>query len=79
MGLSMPPGPMVRVQPSYEDTFELRTPIMVARRNNRIAYNSNRETLLLIYLTDPRISSNEQVLKITKELRGGSWGLLGDF
>ena len=74
MGLSRPPTSVVRVQPSYEDTFELRTPKIIARTNNRIAYKSNREILLLIYLTDPRISSNQQVLKIVKKLRGGSWG-----
>ena len=30
-----------------------------------------------MYLTDSRISSNQEVLKLVKELRGGSWGLLG--
>ena len=29
--------------------------------------------MLLIYATDPRLSLNQQVLKIIKELRGGSW------
>lgn len=33
--------------------------------------------MFLIYLTDPRLSSNEQVLKIVKDLRGGNWGFLG--
>ena len=28
-----------------------------------------------MYFTDPRLSSNEQALKIVKDLRGGSWGL----
>lgn len=30
-----------------------------------------------MYLNDPRISSNQEVLKLVKELRGGSWGILG--
>ena len=30
-----------------------------------------------MYLTDPRLSSNQEVLKLVKELRGGSWGLVG--
>jgi hypothetical protein len=30
-----------------------------------------------MYLNDPRISSNQEVLKLVKELRVGSWGLLG--
>lgn len=33
--------------------------------------------MFLMYLTDPRLLSNQQVLKLVKELRGGSWGLLG--
>jgi len=45
MGLSILPAPVVRVEPSYEDTFELRTPKIIARTNNRIAYKSNRETI----------------------------------
>ena len=30
-----------------------------------------------MYLTDAKISSNQEVLKLVKELRGGSWGLVG--
>jgi len=77
IGLSTPSRPIVRVEPSHEHTFELRTTIKVARRNNCITYISNRK-ILLIYLTDPRISSNKEILKFTKELqlRGGSLSLI---
>lgn len=30
-----------------------------------------------MHLTDPRVSSNQEVLKLVKELRGESWSLLG--
>jgi hypothetical protein len=30
-----------------------------------------------MYLTDSRISSTQEMLKFVKELRGGSWGILG--
>jgi len=30
-----------------------------------------------MYLTNPKLSSNQEVLKLVKELRGGSWDLLG--
>jgi hypothetical protein len=30
-----------------------------------------------MYLTDPRLSSNQQVLELVKDLRGGSLGLIG--
>lgn len=73
IGLSMPPQSIVRIERSYKNTFELRTPIMVARNNNLIAYISNRKILFFVSLTDPQICSNKQVLKIMKELRGGSF------
>ena len=44
-------------------------------------YNSLKELVFLMYLTDPKISSNEQILGVVKRLRGGSWavgvGILG--
>jgi hypothetical protein len=81
VGLSIPPGiqpaPVVRVDQSYENTFELRTLKMIARTNNHIAYQSNKEILFLISLTDRRVLSNQEVLKIIKQLRAGSGGLVG--
>ena len=72
----MPSTPMIRVQPSYEHPAELKIAKVIPRKSDRISYKSNKEILYLIYLTDPRISSNQQVLKIVKDLRGG-WGLVG--
>jgi hypothetical protein len=75
IGLSIPPAPVVRVQPSYEHPAELKIAKVIPRKADRISYKSNKEILLLMYLTDSRLSSNQQVLKIVKELRGGDWRL----
>jgi hypothetical protein len=74
IGLSIILTPITRLQPSCERPFEVKSAKIIARKNDRIAYESNRKILYLIYLTDTRVSSNEQVLKIVKDLRGG--GLL---
>ena len=82
IGLSMPYAPVVRVQPSFQDS--LKKPEfakLIPRKPDRISYKyfsrSKEELLLLIYAPDPQLSSNPQVLKIIKDLRGGSWGLVG--
>ena len=54
---------------------------LIPRKPERISYKyfsrSKEELLLLIYATDPRLASNQQILKLVKDLRGGSWGLVG--
>ncbi len=52
MDLSVPPTQIIRVQSSYEDRFELRTLKIIARTNNHIASESQKEILFLIHLTD---------------------------
>ena len=82
IGLPMPPMQEVRVEPSFEDS--LKNPEiakLVRRKPDRISYKyfskSKEEVLLLIYTINPRLGSNQQILKLVKELRGGSWGLVG--
>lgn len=72
---------MVRVQPSFEDS--LKTPEiakLITRKPDRISYKylskSKKEVLLLIYATDRRLASNQQVLKLVKEFRESSWGIV---
>jgi len=50
---------------------------VIPKKKDLIDYKSPKEILGLIYLTDPRLSSNQEVLELVKDLRGGSWGLLG--
>ena len=82
IGLPMPPAPVVRVQPSFEDS--LKNPDiakLIPPKPDRISYKyfskSKEELLLLISATDPRLGSNQEVLKLVKELRGGSCGIVG--
>ena len=77
IGLPMPPPPVVRVQPSYQHDSKVQIAKVIPRKKDRIVYKSPKEILFLMYLTDPRLSSNQEVLKLVKELRGGSWGLIG--
>ena len=77
IGLSMPPAPMIRVQPSYQYDSKVQIASVITRKKDLIVYKSPKEILFLMYLTDPKISSNQEVLKLVKELRGGSWGLVG--
>jgi hypothetical protein len=82
IGLSLPPTPVVRVEPSLQ--HRLKKPEItkqVPRKPDRISYKyfskSKEELFLLIYATDPRLGSNQQIFKLLKELREGSWGLIG--
>ena len=82
IGLSMPATPVVRFQPSSEGLLEKpEFAKLIPRKPDRIIYkyfsrSKKEELLLLIYATDPR--SNQQILNLVKDLRGGSWsGLVG--
>jgi len=77
IGLPMPPTPVVRVHPSHQHDSKVQIAKVIPRKKDLIVYKSPKEILFLMYLTDSRISSNQEVLKLVKELRGGSWGLVG--
>jgi hypothetical protein len=77
----MSPVPVVRVQPSFEDSYKKpKIAKLVPRKLDRISYKyfskSKEELLLVMYVTDHRLASNQQILKLMKELRGGNWGVL---
>lgn len=67
---------MLRVQPSYQNDSKVEIAKGIPRKKDLIVYKSPKEILLLMYLTDPRLSSNQEVLKLVNELRGGSYSLL---
>lgn len=77
IGLALPPTPVVIVQPSSQHDSKVQIAKVIRRKKDLIVYKSPKEILFLMYLTDPRLSSNQEVLKLVKELRGGSWGLVG--
>jgi len=62
IGLAMPPTPVVRVQPNSK----VQIAKVIPRKKDLIAYKSPKEILFLMYLTDPRLSSNQQVLELVK-------------
>ena len=66
IGLSMPPAPVGRVQPSYQYDSNVQIAKVIPRKKDLIVYKSPKEILFLMYLTDPRISSNQEVLKLVK-------------
>ena len=72
MGLSIAPTPVVRIRPSYQHDSKVQIAKIIRIKKDLIVYKSPKEILFLMYLTDPRISSNQEVLKLVKELRGGS-------
>lgn len=74
IGLNMPPTPIVIVCPSYQHDSKVQIAKVFSRKKHLIAYKS--EILFLMYLTDPRLSSNQEILKFTKELRGGDLSLI---
>ena len=76
IGLPMAPAPVVRVQPSYQYDSNVQSGKVIPRKKDLIVYKSPKEILFVMYLTDPRMSSNQEILKLVKELRGGSWGFL---
>jgi hypothetical protein len=77
IGLSIPPPPTVIVCPNYQHEFKVQTAKVIPRKTDLITYKSPKEILFWMYLTDPRLSSNQQFLESMKKLRGGSWGLIG--
>ena len=75
MGLNPPMRntPIVVIQSSYEDDSQIQIAKVIPRKKDFIVSKSPKEILILMYLTDPRLSSNQRVLEVVKGLRGGSW------
>jgi hypothetical protein len=71
IGLSMPPTSLVRTQPNRELLVKVKSLKVITKPPDRIFYNSSKEILFLIGLTDPQFYSNGEVSKIIKKLRGG--------
>ena len=72
IGLSMPPAPVVRVQPNYKDTYEMEVAPTVSPKLDKITFIKSRELPVCIYnlalqLNSGSITMEEAVL----QLRGG--------
>jgi hypothetical protein len=73
MGLSIPAAPVVRIQPSYRHSSEVKTAPTVSPRLDKIVMISTNKMIPLIYLNAQQVHVNEKILK---RLRGG--GLASD-
>jgi len=76
------PTSIERVVPTNQNRYEQITAKIPSRKNDLLSFRSfksNNEILLLIYLTNPCLSSNDELLKVVNKLRcGGSFiGLVG--
>ena len=63
IGLSLPATPLVRVQPNYKDTYEMKVAPTVNPRLDKILMLSTNRMIPLIYLNGHYCYINEQLLK----------------
>jgi hypothetical protein len=68
IGLSIPAAPVVRIQPSYRHSSEVKTAPTVSPRLDKIVMISTNKMIPLIYLNAQQVHVNEKILK---RLRGG--------
>ena len=68
ISLSVPPTPVVRVQPSYKHTSEVKIVPIVYKRLDKIRLMPTKEMMPLIYRNAQHVSVNEKILK---RLRAG--------
>ena len=66
--LNLPPVQVVKLEPGDS---KVKIAKVIPRKKDSITYKSPKEIVFLTYLTDPRLSSNQQVLKIIDELTPG--------
>lgn len=77
IGLPIPPSRVVRVNKLYDYNSLLQVQRTIPRKNIQISYSQTQKVLFLVYLSDSRLSENQEILNIVKKLRGGSWELIG--
>lgn len=72
IGLYMPPGPVVRVQPNYKDTYEMKVAPTVSPKLDKITFIKFRELPVCIYMMDERFLKTSEASKLINKIRGGS-------
>lgn len=73
IGLNTTPTPW----PSYPHDSKVQIAEKTPKKEELIVYKSPEEMFFLMYLSDPRLASNPQLLESVKRLRGGDWEDLG--
>lgn len=72
IGLYMPLGPVVRVQPNYKDTYEMEVAPTVSPKLDKITFIKSRELPVCIYMMDERFLKRSEASKLINKIRGGS-------
>ena len=69
--LSMPAAPVVRVQPNYKDTYEMKVAPTVSPKLDKITFIKSRELPVCIYMMDERFLKTSGTIKLINKIRGG--------
>lgn len=72
MGSSIPPTPVVRVQPNYKHTYEMKVAPTVSPKLDKITFIKYRELPVCIYMMDERFLKTSGARKLINKIRGGS-------
>ena len=72
IGLSLSPTPVVKVQPNYKDTYEMKVAPTVSPKLDKITFIKYRELPVCIYMMDDRFLKTSEASKLINKIRGGS-------
>ncbi len=72
IGLSLPPTPVVKVQPNYKDTYEMKVAPTVSPKLDKITFIKSRELPVSIYMMEERFLKTSEASKLINKIRGGS-------
>ena len=80
VGLSPLPrseNPIERVQASYRRQPKVEAAKFVPKKQSRIFFRPPEKIIVLVYLSDPKFASDQRILELLHELRGGNFPLSG--
>ena len=69
IGLSMPPPPVVKVQPNYKDTYEMKVAPTVSPKLDKITFIEYRELPVCIYMMDERFLKTSEASKLINKIK----------
>ena len=72
MGLSVPPTPVVKLEPNYKHIDEIKVAPTVSPKLDKITFMKYRELPICIYMMDERFLKTSEISKLIKKLRGGT-------
>jgi len=72
IGLSVPPTQVVKFEPNYKHTDEIKVAPTISPKLDKITFIKYRELPICIYMMDERFLKTSEISKLIKKLRGGS-------